>query len=573
MATKLIRERGRNTFTNYLLKGFGLTIDSITVDLAGFMIGWHLHSDDDDIQGHTVEGFLDALKALITKYDIKIQSKNKTDRILIYTDNIEKVAGFFYNNLTDIFPKEDDKNILYVQLLNLVEVRSMEPWNDDLHTAEEISEYADYLIKEFFVPRKYFYLTPNQVARKKIDKAGEVSVCKEIAPDTYTEYTYLKKALFGGLMYSMYDDKYSENPYLAINEPMLALDIVSAYIYCFCMKKHAVSKSRIVDPNTWEFYTASQNKLSLGTYRIKYSSPRSYIKCFKDINGEQCKMGLHESLFIFTNVDLRNFQKLAQVFEIECLELREYDAGYIPKSLLGVILSFYTTKQELKPMKKENPRAYQLSKIELNGIYGDTIRRLDDRDAWKDYYKHAVLAPQWGIWITSYCKEMIIELGLQLEGWIQSNTDSIKCLDTKNNRKMLEEMNIKIRENIKDFCDNFGYDYESLKDLGTFDIEDEIVRFHLFHANTYIYQNKDGEMTIKAAGCDTKKLPLNEELFNLNKVPAGEKIERHIATYPSELKLKNITLKNDCSYFEIKAKDDEAIDLMKIRCFMNNKAN
>lgn len=570
---KIVRERGWHKLTNYVTKGYGLTIESMTAGMNGFFLGWELACEEERCVGRDVESFISKLKELIKKYDLKQYNENKRDTLIIFTDNLLKAKGFFYRYITECFPEEKEHDDIfdsndepiYIRLLDFIELRSMEQWNEDLKDAADIANHAQYLIDNLFIPNKYFYITPNQIARKKITHAGEVSTCKEITPTGYREYLYLRKALFGGLMYSMYDDRASKDrKYIDIDEPMLALDLVSAYIYALCVEKHCMSKGEKVDTGNWEFYLDSQSKLSLGSYKITYSSTRSCIKCFKTMDGERAGMGTHEDIFIFTNIDLKNFMELADCHDIQCLTLREYDADYLPKKLIDVILEFYIKKQNLKPLKDTLKKEYDLIKVELNGVYGDTIRVLEDADAFKSYYKTAVLAPQWGIWTTSYCKRAIVKLGKQLDGWLQSNTDSIKCLDTPRNRKLIDETNEEIRSKLKVFAEKFGYDYNIIKDLGTFDIEAELTRLKMWHANMYVYKTKDGKIEAKTSGCAKKTLPTDDSIFDLEEIPGGEKVCGFMTTRPGKFDYKDLHFANDGSYYELRAKDKEGEDLLKI---------
>ena len=68
---------------------------------------------------------------------------------------------------------------------------------------------------------------------------------------------------------------------------------------------------------------------------------------------------------------------------------------------------------------------------------------------------------------------------MQLDGWIYSDTDSIYCFDTVENRERINAYNDEIRSKVKHFCEEFGYNeyYDDLKDIGKFETEHEIVKF------------------------------------------------------------------------------------------------
>ena len=125
--------------------------------------------------------------------------------------------------------------------------------------------------------------------------------------------------------------------------------------------------------------------------------------------------------------------------------------------------------------------------------------------------------PLWGVYTLSYTKQLVFELATQLVGWRYSDTDSIYCDDTPENRAKLEAFNSKIRAEVKQFCDKFGYDYNILQDLGTFKKEAEIVKFRSFGVKMYAYRkvelNDEGKIVetdeMHFAGCTYEQAPTN----------------------------------------------------------------
>ena len=536
----LVKDKKIGHFSNYVTEGYGLHIDSFTYGKAGYVKEWKLSNTMREWTGNTIPELLDTLKSLKSQYDLKTTIKKGKKRdteyrdlLVIFTDDLNLVKCFLYNyGLTDEFK-------FYFQILDNIEIR--ECWYDNVNTAKGLADYAQFMIDELFVPAKFFFITPNQVFRKTIQrvrKSVKCTIAEQIYPKSYFEYQTLKKGYFGGILYSWYDK--------IIYDPMLGLDIKSAYIYCMLVCKHCMSERVEVDTKYWEYYLSSKNKASFGKYKIRYTAFReetkALISCYKNADITSCQVGVDvEDTFILTNIDLKIFLDNVDVHYVECIYLYEYDLDYLPAYVRDeLVLDFCLKEEYSKKYGKKHPKT-KIQKIKLNGGYGETVRKWD-RNEYDEDKKDPNMAPQWGVWTTSYCKRLLIELATQLDGWYYSATDSIYCLDTPENRDALFNYNSRIRNNVKVFCDKFGYDYNALQDLGSFVIEKEIEQFRAFGPNQYMYTtiakdedgniilDKDGnivkETMIKASGCNKEYLHnLTEEqkrkLYFANHIPVG----------------------------------------------------
>lgn len=512
------QDKKKCNWSNYVEEGWGLTIDSFKYGNAGYISSWTLCSSNGlKYTGETTEGLLNTFRLLIRDYDLKVEDSHTKDILVIYTDDINKAYWFLYNHgLYDAFT-------FYFQIMRNIEIRAC--WDGDCKKAEQIAEWAALMIKEVFAPDKYFYITSSQISRKRISKSSKKygeTLAKDIYPKSLDSYNLLREAYFGGILYVPY-------PGLTVEEPVIEIDLKSAYIWCLLVMKHVVSISKKADPANWEYYIESKNKASFGRYKIKYSCYTNKITCYKNENNEHCFKGEDiENIFTFTDTDLALFLKEVNATSVECLTLFEYDLDYLPQGVREELIDEYIKKERLS---KEKPRSGSLSvqKVILNSVFGNCCRNWDDDfEGFKSDRDKASLAPQWGVWTTSYCKKLILELGNTLEGWLYSATDSIYCLDTKENREKIEKYNEKTRNMTKDFCDTFSYDYEALKDLGTFCVKTHIVKFKAFGPNAYIYAEQDGEIVIKASGCtkEYRKGLTQEEkeaLFEVDQLPTGNR--------------------------------------------------
>lgn len=504
----VIHERGRH-WHNYLELGIGFTMKVKSYEDHGEIEEWEIKAKNIYKKGYTVNELIEFLKELEKSNDLKYYTENKKDLVVIYTDNLEKIRGFLRRYITEEFEN------LYVQVMDFFEFRDITKWKD-LHNLDEIVEYAQYLVDNLFLPDKYFYLTPNQIPRRKLKKAYKNSIestQESIFPNSYDQYKLIRKALYGGICYVPYKN-------LIITDKIICLDLKSAYIYDLLIEKHCSSKLVLTNEENYEFYLESNSKTSIGSYKIKYKANTNKIHCFKDLQGNNFEKGEFEVNTILTNIDLKTLIELCDEITIKCYWLYECELDYLPKYLRDEIIKQYTLKEQLKYGNEED---YNRQKSVVNGIFGDCIRKYKTEKMFYDMQKTPYLAPQWGIWCTSYAKKNLLALALKVKGWVYSDTDSVYCFDTPENRWLVEKYNIAVRNKIKEFCELFYYDYEILKNLGTFEIEKEIAKFRAITQKVYMYETIDGEFKLTAAGLDQKTITVNKDLFEKEKLDYGSR--------------------------------------------------
>lgn len=504
--TALVRDRGWQNITLYKRKSWA--VDFKYED--GKLIAWVIKKPDENCIGKSVKDFIGVINKFKKDMELKVYHKKRKDLQIIWCRNLNVIRGFFCDYITEDFG-------MYIQISRVFEFRDINTWNEDLKKAsiEEIYAYGQEILDKVFIPNKYFYVTPNQIIRKKLKKGvgDNVELLKQINPKSFVDYNYIRSALFGGLVYCPYEGK-------IFDEPMLAIDLTSAYIYDMLVCKHCMSEEKEENPKDYEMFIGMQNHTSIGTYKIIYTCVDKYISCFKDSEGHKLEVtnGMPKTVeMVLNNYDLELIKKIANCTGIDCTLLYSYKLDYLPQYVRDCLVEEYIKKQELKAFKDTKKAELKTQKKIVNGIYGDTIRKYDTEEEWKEASKYPYLPMQAGVWTTSYCKKFLFELASKVEGWVYSDTDSIYCYDTYKNRKLIEEFNLRIRETIKEYCNMFEYDYEKLKDLGTFDVE-YLSMFRAFKQKEYCYIKTNGEVVVKAAGIEktkwTPELAKEKKLFD-----------------------------------------------------------
>lgn len=494
--------------------------------------GFTIMTNENNISGETIDDLVVELKALISKYDLNKNTKYTKDLLIIYIDNLDKIRGWMQDYITS----DCD---LYIQVLNHIEFRSYSHFSKKHRETTENGLKIMTTWYKTFIAEKYFYFTPAQVVRKRI--ARTKLNYSEIYPENVRDYSEIMTAIHGGILYARDCDR-------IIPEPMLGLDITSAYIYGLVFKKHCCSALKVTETEDWDLYIGRDDKGSIGKYKITYMYPYKNIKCFKDIKGNHLKNGKNKVEIWLSSIDLNTLMSLNKfvIEEIECTKLYIFDMDYLPASFRNYCIEEFLCKQSLE----KDSIAYKNQKVLLNaGFFGNLIindpQKAFDKEykKTKDYVKageakHAAFRkqkkeantlPQWGILTMSYCKELIMTLGAKVIGWRYSDTDSIYCDDCEKNRNVLEAFNRAIYNRNIILCDKFDYSYD-VAQLGTFDTT-EIKRFRCWGTKTYAYETEDG-IEIKAAGCIKDDTLTAEEVFSEDFKPkAGDRI---LAYYDSK---------------------------------------
>ena len=554
MERLVVKDKKIHNVSCYVIDGVGLSFEDFTVEekQSAFMTSWTISTTSGrTYTGENVVDLLATLKDIKKDYNLVTYSSNKKDILVIYTDRCWELSCYLYNYTTDRFP-------YYFQVLDNIEFRQC--WEKDIKKAEDIAKWAKYYIDNLFCEDEYFYITPSQIFRKRIErkcKESGVTLGYDVFPKYYADFEFIKKALFGGICYCPYPNKLFE-------QPIIEIDLKSAYIYCF-LKAHCSSAIKEVDPKYWESYLKNPAKMSIGQYKITYTSWSNKVTCYKNIDGEHCKPtkdGVpYTDTFIMNNTDLYLFLNTINVTGVDCEYLVDFNLDILPKEIIDCVKDAFIEKEHA------TGEAKKLKKVILNSIYGNCIRNVDSFEEYKERLNKDVLAPQWGILITSYCKELIYGLGSQLDGWLYSDTDSIFCFDTPENREKIKAYNQKIRDDVKYICDLYGYDFEELKNLGTFVIEKQITKFKAWKQKQYVFTTTDGNIEKKAAGCN-REVAVDDSIYLRKEVPIGEKILRKFLTdHPSHCEKDGKEYYSETSYYIMKKEcltNEEMIALMAL---------
>lgn len=486
---------------------------------------WKLYSSEYSYEGATKEEFDLALEDLKVKYDLQT-GETKQDKLVIYMEDFCDINQIIDENriTSSIY------NISYT-IDKMFELYEWTKWVESRTLLKHPILPLMQTVFELFKKVKTICPTPASYGRARLKysknkKKSDQLFIQELYP-LLDDYFYIHASLYGGLRYCWKTKPCKYN--------MLYLDITSAYAFALLTEKYPMSKPyQEEDPNKWEEYLIRPSKGSIGIYEITYFCSSSYIQCWHDVDGNKLKQGTHTATVSLTSVDLDLFLhfQFMNIHKIECKELMVFDMDYMPE--------YYRKETEALYMEKKNtPKntpLYEINKVILNAsVYGNLLYKQIQRErdnlkksttftdikimnmlqakrtkCMKDAYSTGV--PQWGVFCTAYIRKMILGLAIYLDDWVYSHTDSIVCQDNEYNRKRIECYNQFIQDKIRQYCERTRSNFEDMKDLGQFDMEEAKV-FRAWDTATYAWKDKNDNIIVKASGRKVNDHVYTDDLF------------------------------------------------------------
>ena len=294
---------------------------------------------------------------------------------------------------------------------------------------------------------------------------------------------------------------------------------------------------------------------------------------------ERCKSGR----FIMTDVDFLLFLQAYDFSKLVVNKIFVAEKDYLPKELILYILQLYEDKTKLKGIESEEVK-YQEIKQFLNGIYGmfvtkiiqddviykngemtkETIdylvkeKKITRKEAEKELLikaneklskysdrKNINLNFAWGVWVSSFARSghlwrNILKIGNDV---VYCDTDSIKCFNSDKIKKIFEEDNKIVKQDIAKVCLHYDLDpslFSPLgKTIGLFELDATYANngFRTLGAKKYCYiKENETELKLTVSGLNKNTGPSRLEkiddfkpgvLFNYNQAGKSEAYYLH----------------------------------------------
>lgn len=489
----------------------------------------------------------------------KIFAKEKRDPILIEVDStlqFREVIGLFGNSLAQIA-----KNYCGIKKLvgdlDYDKIRlSNTPMDETeigycVRDVEILVKLAEgYIYKNFFGKNPRLPYTSTGIVRDAIKRELGASLKAErekIASWMPTEYEYelFRKYLFKGGISGCNIIHMGKIFNISKGEGVIGADITSDYPYQMLTKLYPMGKAVVT--SNGNFCKTDNPYIAIVLFK-KFQAKTSHalMSAHKALNSSQMvkdertvldnnRIQYAEELKLCINdVEYKSLKKAYKWKKCYVLKCWEFPEGYkkLPQHIIKTCLKQYMIKQSLKENYSDT-QEYRDAKAFVNSIFGMMCTALfredwvfDEKECdikvqedengnkittpYEDCCKYLFLSPYWGFWITSYAREMLIDVITRFPKIIiQYDTDSVYFkLGTAESDKLMEYLKFKNAQ--MELLNRTLFAGEpNMLSLGTWDFTKPFLRYKGLGAKRYMYEyiDKKGNKQIKVTvtGCRTVK--------------------------------------------------------------------
>lgn len=345
---------------------------------------------------------------------------------------------------------------------------------------------------------------------------------------TEKEYRQLRQAFAGGFTHA---NKYWSGK--NINN-VGSIDLSSSYPSTMCADYYPMSSGRYIGEikDQEKFYHLLDNYCCLftclffGIYSISENEEYISVSKCSDISDNYVANNgrVFDADFLQITVTELDFDIISKVYSwenLQIIDMRVYDRGYLPRPLIMSILKLYEAKTALKGIE-EKETEYMVSKNMINASYGMAVTTIvrdeilyskgdwmtEDPNAkeqlrdYNDQYNRFLYYP-WGVWVTAHARhnlwQAIFEFG---RDYIYADTDSVKCINLENHLQWVKIYNMKQKSKLYKMCRYHKIDTSLIepktkkgvvKLLGAWDVEAGYKLFKTLGAKRYIYIYAEGD--------------------------------------------------------------------------------
>lgn len=320
-------------------------------------------------------------------------------------------------------------------------------------------------------------------------------------------------------------------------------DITSDYPYQILTKKFPYGKPIIVNNN--EFMKTKNPYIAIIYFnKFKTKSTHALMSAHKALNKGEMKNSSVTILdnnriqyaehvkLVLNDVEFNSLKKCYSWKKAIVLKCWEFKDGYslLPQHMRKVCLAQYLEKEQLKSSGQEETQEYRDAKAFVNSIFGmcatalfmeewkydenncDIAIEEDDNGnkISKDYEeccKYLFLSPFWGFWITSYAREMLIDVISRFpKAIIQYDTDSVYYLTNTVQSERLEQYLHDKNERMRMLNNTLFLGNEHMLSIGTWDFTETFIKFKALGSKRYMYETKKKGIKVVLAGCRKSKI-------------------------------------------------------------------
>lgn len=470
----------------------------------------------------------------------KVFAKEERDPLMVCLEStieLREVLGLFGNSLAQIAKNYCGMEKLVGDLNYDEIILSETPMTDKeigycVRDVEILCKLASgYIYKNFFDNKPKLPYTGTGLIRDAIKKEygkglkAQQELIKSWMPDDEEEYELFRRYLFkGGISGS--------NVKLADRKlkHVVGADITSDYPFQMLVRLFPFGKATVVDSRLF----MSDNNPYIATivfYEFKSKSQHALMSSHKAINSKEMIKSINTILdnnriqyadrveLVVNDVEFKALKKAYKWKQAVVKKCWCFKEGYkkLPLEIRKVVIKQYLIKEELKA-EYSGTQEYRDAKAFVNGIFGMMCTALyfedmtfiyntcsigsSSRRQYEDAISKLFLSPYWGFWITSYAREMLMDVICRFPDIIaQYDTDSVYFINEGERgsqlRNYLEERNSSYRKLNRILFQN----NPRMEKIGTWDFTDEFQCFKGLGSKRYMYQDSKGEYHVTIAGC------------------------------------------------------------------------
>lgn len=470
----------------------------------------------------------------------KVFAKEERDPLMITLEStieLREVLGLFGNSLAQIAKNYCGMKKLVGDLNYDAIILSETPMTEKeigycVRDVEILCKLASgYIYKNFFGNKPKLPYTGTGLIRDAIKKEygknlkAQQELIKSWMPDDEEEYEIFRRYLFkGGISGS--NIKLADKKL----EHVIGADITSDYPFQMLVRMFPMGKATVVDSQLF----CSDDKPYIATiafYDFKSKSQHALMSSHKAINSKEM---IKSKKTILDNNRVQFAEKIVLVVnDVEYKALKRaykwkhavvqkcwcFQEGYmkLPIEIRKVVIKQYLVKEELKA-EYSNTQEYRDAKTFVNGIFGmmctalyfedlgfieDTcLIKSTNRRTYEDSISKLFLSPYWGFWITSYAREMLMDVICRFPDIIaQYDTDSVYFVNEGERgsqlRAYLEDRNSSYKR-----LNGILFQHNPrMEKIGTWDFTDEFKCFKGLGSKRYMYLDSKGNYHVTIAGC------------------------------------------------------------------------
>ena len=387
-------------------------------------------------------------------------------------------------------------------------------------------------------------------ARKRV-QMNYKAIMKSLQIQSDEEYEQMHRAFMGGFTHA--SALYSGRVMYDVG----SADLTSSYPYTIVCEYFPMTRGEYIgsveDNKLFNYYLSNYCCLfdieftNLEPIQ-EYENPLSHSRCFIEGNyivNNGRLVSADKCTTTITELDYDTISKFYRWDSVKIMNMRIYHRGYLPKALILAVLSLYEDKTTLKGVAGKEVE-YLVSKNMINAAFGMMVTAVvrDEFEYADEWFKKAAdvdsqltgynnnfnrfLFYGWGVWVTAHARHnlfsAIYEFGTD---YVYSDTDSIKGINFDKHMEYFKKYNDNVFEKLLDMCNHYNIPFNKCRPktkngeeklIGVWDMEKPYVRFKTVGAKRYIYEYKDGELSLTVSGLNKKfAIPYLLEENNNNK--------------------------------------------------------